>query len=99
MFTETAKKLWEKCALKAVNEESAKAAIMIFDCELPEMTGSEKQVEWAESIFAESKWSLVKSICKGNLNCDAETVKAEIVPVFKTTDAKFWIDNRNRLRF
>lgn len=60
------------------------SALQVADIELPKLTGSVKQVSWAESI-REKMVAKLKGMGKG-------------IPdwVFIRTEAKFWIDNRDK---
>ena len=67
-----------------VQESETLIALQVGDIELPELTGSAKQVSWAESI-REKMIAKLKEMGKE-------------VPdwAFVRTEAKFWIDNRDK---
>ena len=67
----------------------------VFNFDVPEMTGSEKQIEWAQKIYVD----VISGLCNmvvGKLT--NEKVKAQydmiISKLSGQTSAKFWIDNR-----
>lgn len=73
-----------KACKKKEREERAKEIALKYD--FPKLSGTEKQVAWANALRAEfldycEKWELIAD----------NMILAE-------TDAGFWIDNRNRLR-
>ena len=78
-----------------VTTNTASANPEVFSFEVPEMIGSEKQIEGAENIFV----NVVTGLCNmvsGKM--DNEKVKAQydmiIAKLSAQTSAKFWIYNR-----
>lgn len=62
---------------------------------LPGLTGSQKQVAWAEDIRAQFVADVLASAAPG-VDAFAEWGQSELgVAVARLTSAKFWIDNRN----
>lgn len=84
-------------------EETAKAAEKAVADKLPELTGTEKQVNWALTIRANIFTELDKMLENKKSRMDAETfaenelqVKAIKNVLAKFTEARFWIDNRDK---
>lgn len=68
----------------------------MFEFDVPEMIGSEKQINWAENIFVD----VISSLCgmaAGKM--DNPSVKSQydmiLAKLQTVTDAKFWIENRS----
>lgn len=68
------------------SETDSLAELLLADIDLPELEGSEKQINWANSIRAEYFSKVVAS--------------DKSIPDFikNQTSAKFWIDNRNKIK-
>lgn len=66
--------------------------------DMPVLNGSEKQVAWARSIRANRIADFFKLIA--NASGDKDAVIAKVIGWMRTkTDAKFWIDTREEIRF
>lgn len=78
-----------------VTTNTASSTPEVFNFEVPEMVGSEKQIEWAENIFVNVVTGLCNMVSGKMQN---EKVKAQyemiIAKLANQTNAKFWIDNR-----
>lgn len=86
-------------------EATAKAAEKASAENLPELTGSEKQINWALTIRAEKLAKLDevynKAVAAANGDTDKLANAKLQIQAFKKvfasfTDAKFWIDNRDK---
>jgi hypothetical protein len=78
-----------------ITTNTASSTPEIFSLEIPEMTGSEKQIEWAQSIFVNVITGLCNMVSGKMQNAN---VKAQydmiLAKLSAQTIAKFWIDNR-----
>lgn len=68
----------------------------IFEIQIPEFEGSEKQIEWANQIFSE----VVSGLCQmASGKMTNENVKSQydmiLAKLSSQKSAKFWIDNRS----
>jgi len=102
---------------KAICPDCYKAAKLAEEKEiesshdLPELTGSEKQVSWAQSIRAKKMDDFDKMISdfdkrveigattdeqKANAAATRERTIKTIAAISAQTDAKYWIDNRDK---
>ena len=95
-----------QAALKIQRDaENAKAAEINQANALPTLTGSEKQIAWAETIRAEKIAQLDELICAANTQIANGAAKADdpnVINFFawaetlrNTTASSWWIDNRN----
>jgi len=79
-----------------VKTNTASSAAESFEFEVPQMIGSEKQIEWAESIFVDVISGLCNMVSGKMQNAN---VKAQydmiLAKLSLQTSAKFWIDNRS----
>lgn len=98
LCTECAKKETERNHAEATAKAAAKAVVD----NLPELTGTEKQVNWALTIRAKILAEVDKKIEDNKSRMDAEILaKSELQAkaikkvLAKFTEARFWIDNRN----
>ena len=86
-------------------EETAKAAEKAIADNLPNITGTEKQVNWALTIRAKMLAEVDKKIADNKDRMDADKLAtAELqakaikkVVANKFTEARFWIDNRDSI--
>lgn len=80
---------------KRIKEENEKADVLTQEYKLPELSGSEKQKTWANTIrisFLETCDELNKILVDNK-----ETREKEFKEVIQNeTEAKFWIDGRNK---
>jgi hypothetical protein len=72
-------------------EATAKAAEKAMAENLPELTGTEKQINWALTIRAEKLAEIDNLKSKGLKEVEAQAIKNVLA---SNTEAKFWIDNR-----
>lgn len=72
-------------------EATAKAAEKAMAENLPELTGTEKQINWALTIRAEKLAEIDSLKAKGLKDIEAQAIKNVLA---SNTEAKFWIDNR-----
>lgn len=76
--------------------ETAAAAAKAEEEKLPELTGSEKQVNWAISIRAKKMADLDKMLTGANdTDHNRTAIQAAKLVLLRQTQSKFWIDNRN----
>ena len=75
-----------ECKLKKREEERRKASEKALEYEFPELKGTEKQTIWANKIRIE-----FYDFCAENKIVADNIINAE-------TDARFWIDNRTRIK-
>lgn len=81
--------------------KTAAAAEKAAEENLPELTGSEKQVNWAITIRAQKLADLDKMAASNTTADDAQRRRNEIAckaarnVLANKTDSRFWIDNRN----
>lgn len=88
------------CWKKQQEEKRAKESQENQSAGLPKLTGSPKQISWAESIRAKynTQWqslkiNLLKNIDKSpDLGCRILEIAESII---NNSDSKFWIDNRD----
>lgn len=73
-------------------EATAKAAEKAMAENLPELTGTEKQINWALTIRAEKLAEIDSLKAKGLKDIEAQAIKNVLA---SNTEAKFWIDNRD----
>lgn len=73
-------------------EKLAKAEETIGDVELVELTGSEKQIKWANDIRAQKLADILNTY-----GTSKEFLDVLYPLVNKITESKFWIDNRSSL--
>ena len=79
-----------------VKTNTASSNPEIFEFDIPEMTGSEKQVEWANKIYIDIIAGLCNMVTGKMHNDNVKRQYDMIVAKLQTVkDAKFWIDNRN----
>lgn len=82
--------------MKATVKTNTAAVAESFEFEVPQMIGSEKQIEWAESIFID----VISGLCdmvsgkmhNANVKAQYDMILAKLS---LQTSAKFWIDNRS----
>ena len=97
--------LCDGCKAKKKEEEAQKAAEKSKEMELPELVGTEKQVQWALKIRLDAIKNIEKQIeaekALERLNPEGDPEKAEklmrlgFAEMLKETKASWWIDNRN----
>lgn len=87
----------DECREKARQEENRKAAEANTAAGLPPLTGSEKQVAWAETIRKQKIATLDEELTKRELTdrIDVDRFNAAVVGLKNKVDAKWWIDNRD----
>lgn len=73
-------------------ELTAQAAEKAVAENLPELTGTEKQINWALTIRAEKLAEVDSFKVKGLKDVEAQAIKNVLA---SNTEAKFWIDNRS----
>jgi len=86
-----AKKLCKDCWAKAQAEKNASTAA---SHNLPELTGSEKQVSWANDI-RETLRLYIEAAEAGKTTGGPPVEKC--LPIMANTEAKFFIDNRDAI--
>ena len=97
--------LCDECKTKKREEEAKKAAEQSKSMELPELVGTEKQVQWALKIRLDAIKNIEKQIeaekAMERLNPEGNPSEIEFLmrlgfkDMLKETKASFWIDNRN----
>lgn len=93
----------DECKRKERQEEAKKSAEELTErLQLPELSGTEKQVEWAKSIrvgffrACEDYIKLQEQTSKKYRDCEALEMVREKMPVLAShSEARFWIDERN----
>ena len=90
--------LCESCAAEKKAAATAQAAETAKKAGLPELTGSPKQVAWAETLRA----ARIKELGKEDINDLAEDIEKSpaeveqaIAKIRRTAAAAWWIENRN----
>ena len=96
--------LCDECKAKKREEEVKKAIEKSKEMELPELVGSEKQVQWALKIRLDAIKNIEKQIeaekALERLNPEGDPEKVEklmrlgFAEMLKETKASWWIDNR-----
>jgi hypothetical protein len=66
-----------------------------FEFEVPQMIGSEKQIEWAEKIYVDIITGLCNMVA-GKMQIEKAKAQYDMIlaKLSAQTSAKFWIDNR-----
>lgn len=84
-------------------DERAKQLMIAEECEaehnLPQLTGSEKQVAWARTIRATAAKEIHEIFAAKNVDPRAEPVAKVMAYLFGQTDASYWIDRRTTSGF
>lgn len=87
------------CEDKQQAEKTARLAEEAKASGLPELTGSPKQIAWAEQIRADQVKKIDAYLEQAKVACDAETLKRieHVLGYIRQNMAKasWWIDNRN----
>lgn len=92
-----ASRLCAECYRREQNEQAAAA-----NKDLPALTGSEKQIAWAETIRAQAmteiaarRERIAAALTQGAQKDVADRLTAILDAAAAQTEAKYWIDNRN----
>lgn len=87
------------CEDKQQAEKTARLAEEAKASGLPELTGSPKQIAWAEQIRASKAKEIGEYLEQAKVACDAETLKRieRVLSYIRQNmdKASWWIDNRN----
>ena len=85
------------CKEKARQEENQKAAQANAESGLPQLTGSEKQIAWAETIRKQKIATLDEAMTHRGLShsLDLDRFNAAVATLKRTASARWWIDNRD----
>lgn len=87
------------CEDKQQEEKVARLAEEAKASGLPELTGSPKQIAWAEQIRADQMKKIDAYLEQAKVACDAETLKRieRVLSYIRQNMAKasWWVDNRN----
>lgn len=87
------------CEDKQLAEKTARLAAEAKASGMPELTGSPKQIAWAEQIRAGKMKEIGEYLEQAKVACDAETLKRieHVLGHIRQNMAKasWWIDNRN----
>lgn len=87
------------CEDKQLAEKTARLAAEAKASGMPELTGSPKQIAWAEQIRAGKMKEIGEYLEQAKVACDAETLKRieHVLGYIRQNMAKasWWIDNRN----
>jgi hypothetical protein len=88
---------WEKKKQEEREAENMEAAKTAKEMEMPGLTGSEKQIAWANTIRVEKVKEMQGKIgrLKVKEKSKVKTIKAMEYIVSSNTNASWWIDNRN----
>lgn len=87
--------LCEECKSKKMNEEMQKAVEQSQEMQLPELVGSEKQVQWAMKIRMQAVEEMKKQFEAVEDPQTEFLMKLGFEDMFKEIKASWWIDNRN----
>lgn len=88
--------LCEDCKAKQREEEAREAAKKSQEMELPELIGSEKQIQWALKIRLQAIDKLEKQIKLQVTDPDVELlIRLGMQEMLKEQKASWWIDNRD----
>lgn len=87
----------DECREKARQEENQKAAEANIAAGLPPLTGSEKQVAWAETIRKQKIATLDEAIQHREMSArvDKDRFFASVESLKNKSEARWWIDNRD----
>lgn len=87
----------DECREKARQEENQKAAEANIAAGLPPLTGSEKQVAWAETIRKQKIATLDEAIQHREMSdrVDKDRFFAAVESLKNKSEARWWIDNRD----
>lgn len=88
--------LCPKCREEERQLENRKAAEKSRELELPVLTGSEKQVAWANTLRLKVIEKYESRLTEEISDSEAELISAMDYILENRTDAGFWIDNRDR---
>ena len=87
------------CEDRQYEEKAARLAEAAKASGMPELTGSPKQISWAEQIRSDQMKKIDAYLEQAKVACDAETLKriARVLNYIRQHKAKasWWIDNRN----
>lgn len=87
------------CEDRQYEEKAARLAEAAKASGMPELTGSPKQISWAEQIRADQMKKIDAYLEQAKVACDAETLKRieHVLGYIRQNMAKasWWIDNRN----
>ena len=87
------------CEDRQYEEKAARLAEAAKASGMPELTGSPKQIAWAEQIRASKAKEIGEYLEQAKVACDAETLKRieHVLGYIRQNMAKasWWIDNRN----
>lgn len=87
----------DDCKEKARQEENQKAAAANADAGLPALTGSEKQIAWAETIRKQKISTLEEALTHRGIShsLDKDRFHASVAAIKNNSSARWWIDNRD----
>lgn len=87
----------DECKEKLRQKANQQAATANAEAGLPPLTGSEKQIAWAEIIRKQKIATLDEELSKHDLTdrIDKDRFNAALVNLRNKADAKWWIDNRD----
>ncbi len=98
--TKLCRECWRAQAQAEREEQSRTAAQRNKEQGLPALTGSEKQIAWAESIRAEKQAELERLVEQAAKSSPTPEQRQQfndaIAAVLAETAASWWIDNRDR---
>jgi Ni,Fe-hydrogenase I small subunit len=89
------------CRKAEFNAANAQAAAQVTDADLPELNGSEKQVNWARTIRAQKAPKIreilahtVAAYQKDDMAAAVAMVERVAYQVLDNAEARYWIDSR-----
>lgn len=87
----------DECKEKARQEANQQAATANMQAGLPPLTGSEKQIAWAETIRKQKIATLDEALARRDLSdrIDADRFNAAVAGLKNKTAAMWWIDHRD----
>lgn len=87
----------DECKEKARQEENQKAATANAESGLPSLTGTEKQIAWAETIRKQKIATLDEEMSRRELTdrIDKDRFYVAVGNLKSKTSARWWIDNRD----
>jgi len=87
----------DECKEKARQEANQQAATANLQAGLPPLTGSEKQIAWAETIRKQKIATLDEALVRRDLSdrIDADRFHVAVASLKNKTAAMWWIDNRD----
>lgn len=81
--------------------QDAKAAAGIKHYGYPELTGTEKQIKWAKALREEAITAVFDELAACDFPCNEQKLDTMIqMQIVNThTDSRFWIDNREYIKY